>query len=480
MSIFSFHLYKIFGLYKDIHGSASFLSGFEKWRFLNRRKDGLVIDGKKRISLERSFRHLLLIAPTGSGKTTSYIIPNILNLKDTSAVVTDPSGEIYQKTAGYMRTQGFHIKVINVRDLEHSLKFNPLHRANTHTEIKKVSDVLVNSAFSDSRGDQQFWNDGAKNIINILIRCLKQESIEYQNLHNLRHLLNSFGCDGTPLNSFIARNTENDQATFNEFKGFISNDDKVIQGAVATAKIALDKFSDPEMCSLTAKETLNFESLRKEKTVLYLIIPEHEIKYYGFFLSLLYSQLFSFSMESEKEGERYLPIFFLLDEFGNTGAIPNFSSLITTLRKRNCSCSIVLQDIEQLTHTYGRADASTIVNGGCSSRIYFPGLSLQSCEELERILGRSTVRYIESGTHKIGEETDTARDATIGRSLLTSDEIRTMNDDEALFIHSNLRPVMLRITPYYRSRALLRKTKIKPLELHFHSQKMNQNEYLNL
>lgn len=461
--ILRYLLYRFFGLYKDIYGSARFLKGIGRYLLLNSRNKSLVIDGKRKISKEMSYRHLVMIAPTGTGKTTSYIIPNVLNLQ-ASAVITDPSGEIYNKTAGYLQTQGFNIKTINVRDIGNSFYFNPLHRASTFTEIKKVSEVLINSAFPGSRGDQSFWNDSAKNILNVLIRCLKNEKTEHQNLHNLRYLLNTFGSDGSPLNDFVARNTIDDQLTRDEFKGIISNDEKVIQGAVATAKTSLDKFSDPELCELTAKETLNFETLRTEKTVLYLIIPEHEIQYYGFFLSLLYSQIFSMCMDLPKDDKPYLPIYFLLDEFGNMGKLPSFSNIITTLRKRKCSCSLVLQDIEQINNIYGKSEASTIVNGGCSSKIFFPGLSLQTCEELERTLGKATIRYMESGTHKIGEETDTARDMTVGRSLLTADEIRTMNDNQAVFITGNKRPVMLKMKPYYRNRTLIARTRLKTKE----------------
>lgn len=436
-----------------MYGSAHFLKGFARWRFLNSGKDGLVIDGRRRISKEDSFRHVLVVSPTGGGKTTSYIIPNVLKLTG-SAVITDPSGEIFSTTSSHLQSRGFDVKCIDVRNPGRSLKFNPLFRANTHTEIKKISEILVNSAFPHSRGDQQFWNDLGKNVLNIFIRCLKHEDIRFQNLHNLRYLLNSFGVDGRSLNDFIVRNTVGDRATYEEYKGLISNEEKILQGALSTAKTTLDKFSDPGLCALTATESLFFESLRTQKTAIFFVIPEHEVHYYGFFLSLLYSQIFSFCMTSNNPGD--LPVYFLLDEFGNTGQIPGFSSLITTLRKRRCSVSIVLQDLEQLTNTYGKSDASTILNGGCSGKIFFPGLGLQTCEEVERILGRSTIQYLETGNHRLGEDPGTARDVTTARSLLTSDEIRTMKDNTALFVYGNKRPVLLKLTPYYKNRRLVR------------------------
>jgi type IV secretory pathway TraG/TraD family ATPase VirD4 len=450
---------------KDIYGSSEFLSAGEKKKILNKHNKGLVLDGINRLSEELSFRHLLLVAPTGAGKTSTYIMPNLLSINsESSVVITDPSGEIFNKTSGYLSSKGYKIKVVNVSDLKSSLKFNPLYRANSHTEIKKISEILVNTAFSANGGDQKFWNDGAKNIINILIRCLKKCDNLYYNLHNLRHLLNSFGKDGTKINDFIAKLTVDDLATFNEYKGFISNDEKVVQGMIATAKTSLDKFSDPGLCELTCEESLNFESMREEKTIIYIIVPEHEVKYYGFFLSLLYTQIFDFCMKLPEENKKYLPIYFLLDEFGNMSSIPSFSNLITTLRKRKCSCSLVLQDIEQLNNIYGKSDASTIVNGGCTSKIFLPGLSLATCEEVERILGKKTILYSEGGTHAIGTDANNVRDMRTGRSLLTSDEIRTMKDNQAIFIHGNKKPILLKTKPYYKNKPLIKKTKTISIE----------------
>jgi type IV secretory pathway TraG/TraD family ATPase VirD4 len=86
---------------------------------------------------------------------------------------------------------------------------------------------------------------------------------------------------------------------------------------------------------------------------------------------------------------------------------------------------------------------------------------------------------MESGTHKIGEESDTARDMAIGRSLLTADEIRTMNDNQAVFIHGNKRPVMLKMTPFFKHRGLLTRTRIK-VNTKLQSQIDSSLDYLSL
>lgn len=155
-----------------------------------------------------------------------------------------------------------------------------------------------------------------------------------------------------------------------------------------------------------------------------------------------------------------LPVYFLIDEFANIGKIPNFPSLITTLRKRRCSCSLVIQDLEQLNLVYGAAGASTILNGGCAGKLFFPGLGLSTCEQIERLLGKSTTSYVEEGSYNKGDDPSTAKDVTVGRSLFTADEIRRLDDHKAIFVFSNKRPALLNMSPYYKQSSLLKKTRI--------------------
>lgn len=440
---------------RDIYGSARFLTGFARTKLLNKNHDGLIIDGQNRISLERSFQHCCVLAPTGVGKTTRFIIPNVLNLKTSSAVITDPSGEIHKLTSNYLNRVGYKVKVLNIADADKSLKYNPLFRTNSHTEIQKVADILVESAYPGDTANA-FWNDGAKSILNICIRCLKGQKKFNHNLTNLQSLLNMLSYDLVSVNKAMARNL--DDMTFQSYKAFINQDDKVFHGMLSTAKQALSKL-DPNLSKLTATETLNFELLRTNKIALFIIVPEHEVRYYNFIITLLYTQIFNFCMQLPKAKDKYNSTLFLMDEAGHL-RLPNFTTLITTLRKRKVSVSYILQDIEQLTNAYGKAEASAIFNGGFTSKIYMPGLSLQTCEEVSRMLGKRTLSYREMGFHQRKANIIPNRDRDIGRSLLTPDEIRTLPNNEAIFIHGNILPVLLKTVPWFKNRSLIKKTRM--------------------
>ncbi|QGY44844.1 type IV secretion system DNA-binding domain-containing protein [Maribellus comscasis] len=446
----------LFGFYqrRKIHGNAKFLQGFSRSSLLNKRNNGLVVDGIHRLSLERSYSHLAIVAPTGAGKTTRFVLPNILNMKDASFVVTDPSGEILQKSEAFLRRKGYNVLTLNFTNIRASHRYNPLSRCQTHSDTRKMAEMLIDAAYQNSHGNDLFWNDSAKGILNLLIRAIKRLAPHQQNLGELYRLLNQFGHGQEEVNRIMSENL--DEPSFEEFKAFLSQDDRVMNSILSTAKTALASFSDPGLALLTREDTVAFERLRTEKTALFVIVPEHEVRYYNFMLTVLYTQIFNFCMQLPVNGMPYLPIFFFLDEFGNSGKLPNFSTMMTTLRKRKVSVSLVLQDVEQLVNVYGQADASVILNGGCASRIFYPGLSHKTCDELSRILGTQTVKYRESGFSRL-DEFQPDRDREMGIPLMRPEEIMTMPQDRAIFTHANLRPALLKTRPWFRIRKLKRR-----------------------
>jgi type IV secretion system protein VirD4 len=424
------------------------LSNKELGKLLSPKHNGLTLDGAGgRLTDDASFRNLAVIAGTGAGKTSSFIVPNLLTLDNASIVATDPSGTLYARTAGDLARRGYTVYQLNPLDLAASIRFNPIDRAKTATEIQEIAHVLVQTANGDAKTDP-FWLSGAETILTILIKCLKDhvDADKYANLANLHYLLNSFG-DGEAISPFIAANALDD-LTYQEFKSFIGQSEKTMQGIISQAKMALTKLADPDMQILTAGQSFDFSLLRKKKTALFLVFPQNRIGFYSFLANLFYTQLFHHCLDDRNYDAKSLPIYFLLDEFGHL-RLPDFPAIITTTRQRRISISIVLQSESQLEERYGRAGAETILDGGLGSRLYFPGMDINTASELSRMIGDVYIDRMEPS----------GRVRTDKSPLMEPASIRAMAKNEVLFLHAGERPGLLEVTPYFERKDFERRTK---------------------
>lgn len=439
------------------YGKARFMNRKELASFLSPRHEGLVFVPGQRLSLRDSTRNLAVVAPSGAGKTRRYVIPNLLQLTG-SAVVTDPSGEIYRHTSGYLAQQGYRIQVLQPGDVGRSLRFNPLAYFREPQEVRRLASVLAET----SGGKDPFWTIGATNILTLVLRALLATgNPKYENLANARWLLNHIAADRAAATRFMAAHL--DDVGFVDFKAFLAQDEKVIASVLSAARAALDLWSDEDIAWLTAENTVDIAALRSQRTVIYLIVPEHKIRYFSLILNLFYTATFEYCLThwdetDERANAGLLPVYFFLDEFGNLGRIDNFPSTITTLRKRNCSLSVIVQASAQLEALYGRYGAETILSGGCNSRLFFGGLDQATCEQLERGLGQNTVY----DTYYAGVS---ERARVMGRPLMRADEIRMLGDAEAILISKNQRPVRLTMPAFHEVDELLSRSRVRPAPL---------------
>jgi len=445
------------------------MSKQDEIKTFSRFNDGLLVDGKsKRLSSKESFNHLALFSRTGGGKTTSYVLPNIYKLasQKCSMVITDLSGEIYDKTSAYLHNQGFKIYVLDPKNLDESIRYNPLEYAKDSMSIDMVSEILISSSgLKGTKAEDKLWSDGAKNIISILINVLNEtHDKRYMNLANVRYLLNNIGKtviveneDGSKevapvIEEFVKRYS--DDKTFNEYVGFINGNPKTIQGFISTALIALAPIGINEnLEKLTYSHSIDFKKFREEKSVVFIKIEQQHQEQYSFLLNLFYTQLFN-EMMDKLPSSRDLHLYCLLDEFGNMN-IPRFSSVITTIRKYHVSISIILQNINQLINQYSQNEAKTILDGGIASKLIYSGADLDLGSSLEKMFGYKEVLKTQAdGTHRYEKE-----------SVMNVSEIRTMKDNEALFVYANKKPLKMSIKPYYKDMMYNGFSKLKPYKI---------------
>ena len=429
-------------LWKGFGSSDGMMNERDQHKIFSSNNKGLLLDGvNKRLSLKESFNHLALVSRTGGGKTTSYVIPNIFKLakEKNSMIITDISGELYESTSGYLAKNGYKIYVLNPENLSESIGYNPLYYATDSTKIDELSSLLVSSSKESSYGGKDaFWDSGAKSLISMLIKLLMSiGDYRYINLANVRYLINNYGDDGEVLYNLFHKYA--DDKTFYEFRAFAKGNPQTILSMVSSANIALSAIGiNDNLEKLTTNHSIDFNKTREEKSVIYIKIPGQKQKQYSFLLNIFYHQFFSQMME-KLPTKKDLPIFCLLDEFGNMN-LPNFDTTVTTIRKYNISLSLIFQDVAQIESKYGISNASTILNGGINSQLYFNGADLDTTEKLSKIIGfREKITPDPRGAFHFKD-----------KRYMEAHEIRTMGDNEALFIMGNKQPLKIKFKPFYK------------------------------
>ncbi len=399
---------------------------------LSRRQYGFCLTGRRNLSVKNSYQNALVIGGTGTGKSSVVLVPSLYTMH-ASYIVHDPSGELFAKSSGYLKEQGYNIKLLNFANPTISSGYNPLERAKTSSDIQKVASMLVQNAFGEKSKDP-FWNTQAVALLTILITILKTQNEEFQNLYNVRQLLNLLGSNPEKIDSLFSKYA--DDVLFSEYKAFIAYDEKVINGVIATAKAALQTFSDELVAKVTSFDNINFQEFRDLPTILYIQNSVADQKYYSVLTSLFFEQFFSYILgRFPKKNEQ--DIFLLIDEASSLN-LPTLPLAVANVRKHRAGVMLLVQDFSQLVHNYGRYDADAI-KANCFAKMYFTGQSHETTKELEQTLGKF-------------EYEDDEGKRTI-RPLMTNDEIRTMKMNSALLICGNNLPIMTKLRPYYNYRA---------------------------
>lgn len=439
-----------------LHGSARSMSRREIRQILSKRNRGVCIDGRRMLDLESSYCSLLVVGKPGCGKSSTMILGTLLRQdKGNSLIISDPSGELLERSSGYLYHNGYDVRAIDIRSLENTHTYNPMNRISSDNDILILASAIIDASNPPATVKDPFWTNSAKSLLYCIIKCLLNRPKQYQNLPNIRHAINGYGKRGEGLINFFAENAIEDR-TFAEVKAFLSQSENVSQSVLSTARSSLSCFIDEQVSRLVSSDTLSFDDVRKQPVAIFLVFPEDLVEPYSFLLTIFFRQLLDLLNRMPEPDDK--PVLLLLDEFCNIGRINNMARTLTTIRKRKVSLTLIVQSLEQIKAVYGKeADATT---AACNTQIYFPGLDIQTCELLSRTLGRGTLQIMEEGHHKAGANPDSYRNTTIGRELLTAQEIRTLTD-EILMLYGNKPPALLKTTPYYKQSRLHQRSLIE-------------------
>ncbi|MGV8131261.1 MAG: type IV secretory system conjugative DNA transfer family protein [Candidatus Pacearchaeota archaeon] len=437
---FVYFIVSLFPPAKKLTYDADFLPSSEILSSFNL---GFCITGRKSLTIQDSFKNVLVIGGTGNFKSSGILIPSILNMRGgSSLVINDPSGELHLKTSGALAEAGYTIKVLNYNNPTISEGFNPLFRVKTASDIKKVSKMLIINSLGTG-GKDPFWNLSSENLISLCCQYIINHTEEkYHTLANVYHLITVLSFAPEKIDKLFAQT--NDSKLLSEYKSFISCGDKVMASILATCRAALSIFStDENVMLITSHDSINIEEFRKQKIALFINTSTKDMRYFSVITSIFLEQFFGEIMSKLASRTEY-PIFFLLDEASSL-YFNNLQITVSNIRKSGAGILQIYQSASQLQDLYGHAVAKAITENSFA-RVYMTGQPIHVAQELEATLGK--FEYLDS--NKVRHV----------RSLMTADEIH--ESEESLILCGNLRAIRTRTIPYFQQLKLRLLTSISP------------------
>ena len=401
---------------------------------------------------------------SGAGKSATYSKPNAYQMLG-SYVFTDPKGELYDDTSGYLKSHGYNIKVLNLVNPANSDGYNPLAHINSELDVDVIANTVVKGQKSEGGSSDPYWDDMAEMLLKALIYyLLAKRPPEEQNLASCAEMVRAANhSGGGNLLTEMMSELPYDHPARMYYKSIEIAPEKTYGSILSSLQSKLGKFDSREIAEVTSTDTINFEEIANEKTALYVISSDTHTAY-DFLLTIFFSQLIQqlYDHADKNGGKLKIPCFFILDEFANIGKIPDFDKKISTSRSRKISFSVILQNLDQLEAIYEKSH-ETIV-GNCDTHVFLGSNSFKTVEYFSKELGEKTIKRKSNSINrdKSGKKTGKSESEQImARALMTPDELRRMDNDLCIIFEKGLKPIKAHKFWYFKTPMIKEMNKVK-------------------
>ncbi len=393
----------------------------------------------------------LVCGGSGAGKTRFYCKPNLMQA-NTSFVILDPKGEILRDTGGLLEAKGYEIRVLDLISMEKSHCYNPFVYLQSDNDVQRlVTNLFKSTTPKGAQAQDPFWDTAASMLLLALIFYLRYEAPEEeQNFPMVMEMLRAGAIEDeednrpTPLdNLFSDLEMENpDHIAVKYYHNYHSGSAKTIQSIQITLAARLEKFNLESLAAITQTDELDLPSMGEKKVALFALIPDNDSSF-NFLVSILYTQLFQqlfYSADHVHGGSLPVPVHFLMDEFANVSLPDDFDKILSVMRSRGVSVSIILQNLAQLKALFEKQWESIV--GNCDEFLYLGGNEQSTHKYVSELLGKETIDTNTFGKSSGRSGNYSTNYQISGRELLTPDEVRMLDNQYAILFIRGERPVM--------------------------------------
>ena len=405
------------------------------------------LDGRK----HRRNLNVMVVGGSGSGKIRFYAKPNVMQA-NTSFVILDPKGEILRDTGNLLKAKGYEIKVLDLINMNLSHCYNPFEYLRDDKDVLKlVTNLIRNTTPKGSNTNDPFWERSETALLEALILYLIYEAPkDEQNFPMVMEMIAAAEVredDETyqsPLDELFERleMREPEHLAVKQYNIFKLAAGKTAKSILIGLGVRLEKFNLTTLAGITTVDEMELSSIGEKKTALFAVIPDNDSSF-NFIVGMLYTQLFQSLMyiaDYKYGGRLPVHVHFVMDEFANVALPDEFDKLLSTMRSREISVSIILQNLAQLKALF--KDTWESIVGNCDEFLYLGGNEQSTHKYVSELLGKETIDTNTYGMSKGRNGSYSTNYQLSGRELLTPDEVRMLDNRYSLLFIRGERAVM--------------------------------------
>lgn len=394
----------------------------------------------------------LVIGGSGAGKTRFFCKPNLMQCCRNSYFVLDPKGEIVRDVGELLSQKGYEVRVLDLISMEKSHCYNPFVYLQSDNDIQRlVTNLFKATTPKGSQSNDPFWDTSASMLLSALVYYLHYEAPEdEQNFAMVMEMLRAGAIENeedsrpTPLDYLFAdlEMDRPDHIALKYYRSYHAGSAKTLKSIQITLAARLEKFNLESLASLTCTDELDLATMGEKKVALFAIIPDNGSSF-NFLVSILYTQLFQqlfYSADHIHGGALPVPVHFLMDEFANVSLPDDFDKILSVMRSRGVSVSIILQNLAQLKALFEKQWESIV--GNCDEFLYLGGNEQSTHKYVSELLGKSTIDTNTYGKSSGRSGNYSTNYQISGRELLTPDEVRMLDNQYAILFIRGERPVL--------------------------------------
>ena len=429
-------------------GDAHFATGLEVWKagFLKQEEGAILIGKKYAASLwSNGFEHVLVFAPTGSGKTRSIGLPNLYQYPY-SVVCNDVKLTMFNETAQYREQMLGHqcFCWAPAKSDGGSHRYNPLSMISTDkhqriTDIQRIAHILI----PDNKKSDPIWQQASRKLFKAVLLYLLDTNDRPTTLGEIGRIVKQKDFDEW-LENMLNETDNLDPACYQNGYSYINNHEKTRSSILETLSGYFELFEDPIIDNSTSCSDFNIRDLRRKKITIYIGFTDDDMERLSPLLTLFWQQLISVMIQNipNPKDEPY-PLLCLIDEFSSLGRIERLRRSLKLLREYRVRCVLMMQYIAQTYEQYSEAEAKAFTN--IKTKIAFACDDYQDAEYVSKLLGTRTVKVgAGSSNHQPQGYSESNSYNYQAVPLLRPDEVMRLPAKTNLILRTGVAPIKVR------------------------------------